>query len=208
MYAKGIAPTLVIDTTKTRSWRDVPRMLARLFGKEAEQAEREAGVDARAAAFKAALEASGKPNSFSFTQVENETSFWTFTTAAFGLEFGVGAGMKTGAGIPTPEVAATMPGGSNVALPVSQENLGLLEADHMFFYANTGSDAAQMVANNAIFQRFAESRPGGVHFLKGEYWFRPSAASANRIIDDLYEAVLSVDPETVSPNPMAWTYRQ
>jgi ABC-type Fe3+-hydroxamate transport system substrate-binding protein len=207
VYAKGMAPTLIVDTTKTKSWRDVPRMLARLFGKEAEQAALEQAVDARAAAFKAALAASGKPNSFSFTQVENETSFWTFTTAAFGLEFGVDAGMVTGPQIPTPEVAATLPGGSNVALPVSQENLAFLEADHMFFYANIGSDAEQLVSGNAIFQHFAEAHPGGVHFLKGEYWFRPSAASAQRIIDDLYEAVLGVDPETVSPNPLAWTYK-
>ncbi len=206
-YAGDIAPTLILDTDEAESWRDTPRLLARLFGKETQQAALEAGVDARVAAFRDALDKAGVGRSFSFTQVEDASSFWTFTADAFGPEFALAAGLELGASIPTPEVAATMPGGSSVALPVSQENLAFIDADHLFFYANLGSDAEDLVRDNAVFQRFAAARPGRIHFLEGEYWFRSSASSAHRILDDLYRAVLGVDPESVAPNPMAWTYR-
>lgn len=206
--AKDIAPTLVIDDEKAESWRELPRMFADIFGRKAEQAELEAGLDARVAALSAALAASGKPTTFSFTQIEAIDSFWTFTTAAFGPEFlTASVGMAMGPSIPTPAVAETMPGGSNVALPISQENLAFLDADHLFFYANNeAGDAEAMVKDNPIFQKFATGRPGRVHFLKGEYWFRASASSAHRIIDDIYRNVLGAQPSEVSPNPFAWTY--
>ena len=205
--AKDIAPTLVIDDEKGATWVDVPRMYAALFGKQAEQAELEAGVDARVAALKAALGAAkSEPTTISFTQIEAADSFWTFTTAAFGPEFLAHAGMAMGPSIPTPDEAATMPGGSNVALPVSQENLGFIDADHIFLYANIGSDPEELVKDNPIFQKFAADRPGRVHFLTGEYWFRASASSAHRIIDDIYRNVLGQEPKDVSPNPFAWAY--
>jgi ABC-type Fe3+-hydroxamate transport system substrate-binding protein len=207
-FAKDIAPTLVIDDERAESWRDIPRMVADLFGKQAEEAALEAQLDARVETLKAALAASGKPTTISFTQIEAADSFWTFTTAAFGPKFLTTLGMAMGPSIPTPEEAAKLPGGSNVALPVSQENLSFIDADHVFFYANNASgDPAEMVANNPLFQKFAADRPGRVHFLKGEYWFRGSASSAHRIIDDIYRDVLAQDPNAVSPNPLAWTYQ-
>lgn len=205
-YARDIAPTIVIDDEKGTSWLDTPRMVAALFGKEAEQAALEAGLTARIEALRTAIAATGKTPTFSFTQVEAADSFWTFTTDAFGPEFAVSAGLKTGPSIPTPELAATLPGGSSVAVPVSQENLSFIDADHVFFYANIGSDPAELVKDNPIFQKFAADRPGRVHFLKGEYWFRGSASSAHRIIDDIYRDVLGQDPAAVSPNPFAWAY--
>lgn len=207
-FAKDIAPTLIIDDEKAETWRDVPRMLATLFGKEAEQAEIEAGLDARLEAFRAALAASGKGNSFSFTQIEAVDSFWSLTTDAFGPEFAVSAGMKMGTSIPTPEEAAKLPDGSSVAFPVSQENLHLIDADQIFFYANNASgDPEEIVKGNPIFQKFAADRPGRIHFLRGEYWFRASASSGHRIIDDLYRGVLGQEPKDVSPNPFAWAYQ-
>jgi iron complex transport system substrate-binding protein len=205
--AQAVAPTLVVDSDLATSWRDIPRMLAALFGREAVQAELEAGVDARVAAFKAALNASSAGRSFSFTQVESPTSLWTFTTEAFGAGFAVDAGMTLGAGIPTPEAAAQLPDGSTVAAPVSQENLGMIDADHIFLYANLGSDPEAMLKENAVFQRFAAERPGRVHFLRGEYWFRPGTISAHRLLDDLWRDVLGQDPATASPNPWASAYR-
>lgn len=205
-FAKDIAPTIIVDDEKAESWLDTPRMVADLFGKQAEQAELEAGLEARLTGLRDALAKAGSP-SFTFTQVEAADSFWTFTTEAFGPEFAVSAGMKTGPSIPTPEVAATMPSGSTVAVPVSQENLGFIDADHIFLYANNESDGAEeMLRNSPIFQKFAADRPGRVHFLKGEYWFRGSASSAHRIIDDIYRNVLGVEPKDVSPNPFAWAY--
>lgn len=205
-FARDLAPTLVLDDEPATSWLDKPRLLAALFGKEAEQAALEAGIDKRVGDLRTALAALDAPPTFSFTQIESATGFWTFTTEAFGAQFAVDAGLALGSGIPTPEEAAEMPDGSTVAIPVSQENLALLDADHIFFYANLGSDAEAMVKDNEIFQRFAEARPGRIHFIKGEYWFRAGAASAHRIIDDLYRAALAVDPEEVSPNPLAWAY--
>jgi ABC-type Fe3+-hydroxamate transport system substrate-binding protein len=205
-YARDIAPTIVIDDAKAATWLDLPRMVADLFGKQAEQAALEADLQSRVAALRTALAASGKGTSFTFTQVEAADSFWTFTTDAFGPEFAVDVGMQPGPSIPTPEEAAKLPGGSSVALPVSQENLAFIDADHLFFYANTGSDAEALVKDNPIFQKFAADRSGRIHFLKGEYWFRGSASSAHRIIDDIYRHVLAVEPRDVSPNPLAWTY--
>jgi ABC-type Fe3+-hydroxamate transport system substrate-binding protein len=207
-YAQDLAPTLVIDDERATSWRDVPRMLAALFGKEAEQGALEAGIDARMAAFKAALEAAGGGGtSFTFTQIESETSFWTFTTEAFGTQLAIDAGLQLGPHIPSPEQAAALPDGSTVAVPVSQENLDFIDADHLFFYANLGSDPEKLVEGNELFQRFAAARPGRIHFIKGEYWFRAGAMSAHRIIDDLYRAVLGSDAAAVSPNPLAWAYQ-
>jgi len=205
--AQAVAPTLVIDDERATDWRDVPRMLATVFHKEAEQAKLEAGVDERVAAFKAGLDAAGGSKTFTFTQVESGTSLWSFTTEAFGPEFAVGAGMSLGKGIPTPEEAAKLPDGSTVAFPVSQENLGTIDADHIFLYANMGSDAEAMLKDNAVFQRFMAERPGQVHFLKGEYWFRAGAISAHRVLDDLFTDVLGQDPATVSPNPWASAYQ-
>lgn len=205
-YARDIAPTLVIDDGKGTSWLDTPRMVAALFGKQAAQAELEAGIDARVAALSKAVAATGNVPTFSFTQIEDADSFWTFTTEAFGAEFALHAGLALGPNIPTPEAAATLPGGSSVALPVSQENLSFIDADHLFFYSNIGSDPEELVEDNPIFQKFAADRPGRVHFLKGEYWFRGSASSAHRIIDDIYRDVLGQDPAEVSTNPFAWTY--
>lgn len=205
-FAEALAPTLVLDDEAATSWLDKPRLLAALFGKEAEQAMLEAGLTRRVDQLRAALAALDATPTFSFTQIESATGFWTFTTEAFGAQFAVDAGLALGAGIPTPQEAAKMPDGSTVAVPVSQENLALLDADHIFFYANLGSDAEALVKDNEIFQRFAEARPGRIHFIKGEYWFRAGAASAHRIIDDLYRAVLATEPDDVSPNPLAWTY--
>lgn len=205
--ARAVAPTLVIDDERAADWRDVPRMLAAVFDKEAEQAALEAGVDARIAAFKAGLAAAGGSKTFTFTQVESGTSLWSFTTEAFGPEFAVAAGMTLGKGIPTPEEAAKLPDGSKVAFPVSQENLATIDADHIFLYANMGSDAEAMLKDNAVFQRFMAERPGRVHFLKGEYWFRAGAISAHRVLDDLWRDVLGQDPATVSPNPWASAYQ-
>ena len=206
--AKDIAPTLVIDDEQAATWVELPRMFAELFGKQAQQAELEAGVAARVEALKSALAASKpEPTTITFTQIEAIDSFWTFTTAAFGPEFLESSGMAMGPSIPTPEEAEKIPGGSNVALPVSQENLSFVDADHIFFYANNeAGDPQAIVAGNPIFQKFAADRPGRVHFLKGEYWFRASASSAHRIIDDIYRNVLGVEPKDVSPNPFAWTY--
>lgn len=206
-YAEGIAPTIVIDDERAPTSVEIPRMLATLFGKDAEQAKLEADLDARLAALRQALSASGAGKSFSFTQIESATGFWTFTTEAFGTAFAIDAGLELGQGIPAPEDAARIDDGSTVAIPVAQENLDLIDADHIFFYANLGSDPAELVKDNPIFQRFAAQRPGRIHFLKGEYWFRAGATSAHRIIDDLYRDVLGEDPAAVSPNPLAWTYR-
>ncbi|MGV3491570.1 MAG: ABC transporter substrate-binding protein [Devosia sp.] len=204
--AQAIAPTLVIDSDIATEWTDTPRMLAALFGKEAEQAELEAGVAERVAAFTAALEASDAGNTFTFTTVENATSLWGFTIEAFGAEFAQSAGMKLAETTPTPEAAAKLENGSTVAFPVSQEQLELIDADHIFLYSNLGTDPEELLKDNAFFQRFAAERPGQIHFLKGEYWFRPGAFSAHRIIDDLYRDVLGQDPAVVAPNPFAWTY--
>src|SRR6218665_1733041 len=57
--AQDVAPTLIIDDEKAPDWRGVPRLIATLFGKEAEQAALEAGVDGRVASFRAALDAAG-----------------------------------------------------------------------------------------------------------------------------------------------------
>lgn len=204
--AKAIAPTVVIDEDRTSGIWDVSRLVAALFGKEAEQAELEADVDARVAGFRAALEASPAGRTFSFSQVESPTQLWMFTVEAFGPDFALRSGMELGAGVLSPEEAAQRADGSTVAFPVSQENLAEIDADHIFLYANLGSDPEAMLKDNEIFQRFAAARPGQIHFIKGEYWFRGSAMSAHRIIDDLYRDVLGIDPETVSPNPFRWAY--
>jgi ABC-type Fe3+-hydroxamate transport system substrate-binding protein len=204
--AQAVAPTLVVDSDIATDWRDIPRMLAALFHKEAEQAALEADVEARVAAFTAALEASDAGRTFSFTTVENATSLWSFTTEAFGAHFAESAGLKLADTIPSPEEAAKLVDGSTVAFPVSQEQLATIDADHIFLYSNLGTDPEELLKDNAFFQRFAAERPGQIHFIRGEYWFRPGAASAHRIVDDLYRDVLGVDAERVSPNPMRWTY--
>ena len=203
-FARALAPTVAIDPDKATSWREVPALVAELFGKQAEQQALDAALDARLVAFRAAL--GDAPATFTFVQVESPTQLWLFTSKTFGAELALEAGLRFAPQVLAPEAAAKVAQGGPFAYPVSLEQIDQIDADHIFVYAMTGSDARKMLLETPIGARFAELHARELHFLAGEYWFNASAFAAQRVLDDLIRDVLGRAPGEVSPNPLAWSY--
>lgn len=207
-FAEALAPTVVIDPDRATSWRDVPALVAELFGLGPEQAALDAGLDARLDTFRAALAAKGPAPSFTFVQVEAPQQFWVYTGRTFGPELALSAGLRLADNVLSPADAANIENGGLFAYPVSLEQTGLLEADHIFVYASTGgAEAEAMLTSTELGRRFAEANAGHIHYLNGQYWFNASAFAAHRVLDDLIRDVLQVDPAVFSPNPYAQTYQ-
>lgn len=206
-YAQSIAPTIVIDFDIAKSWLEGFDLIAQLTGRTSERDALLAQIDERLTTLRGLLAEKGlSDQTFSVSVIDSPAQIWTFTDLNFGAQLALQAGLTFPDAVPTSEEASLLPDGA-YAVPISLELLPTVDADHIFLFTNSGSDADVEFFANPVWQSFASTNPDRIHFLDGEYWVRDNPISAHRIIDDLFTYVVGVDPSDVSPNPFAYTYQ-
>lgn len=206
-YAQTIAPTIIIDFDRAKSWLEGFDLIAQLTGRVDEQAALLAGIDERIATLHDVLSEKGLiDNTFTVSIIEAPTQLWLFTETNFGAQLAMQAGLSLADTVPTPEEADAT-GNGPFAFSISLELLPLIDADHVFLFTNYNSDVEGELFANPLWESFAAPNPDRMHFLNGEYWVRDNPISAHRIIDDLFTYIAGVDPAEVSPNPFAYTYQ-
>lgn len=204
---QDIAPTVIFDHDRAKTWRQSLDAVAQLTGRPEAQTDLLAQIDERLAILHDTLGEQAAETTFTVVIIEGPAQLWLFTSKNFGAELALEAGLSIPASVPTPaEVLAAT--GSEYASSVTLEQLPMIEADHIFLFTNWNSGMEKELFAKPVWQNFVAPNPDRIHLLNGEYWVRDHPISAHRVIDDLFHYIAGVDPAEVAPNPFAHTYPQ
>jgi len=204
-YAETIAPTVVIDHDKAKTWLESFDIIAQILGRTEERDALLVDIDKRVKDLAEVLGEEVTETTFTVAIIESPEQLWMFTSKNFGADMAFSAGLRMPDSVPTPEEADAA-GFGLYAVPVSLEELPLIDADHIFLFTNYDSAVQEGLFASPLWQNFAGSNPERIHFLSGDYWVRDNPIAAHRVLDDLFRNIAGVDPAEVSPNPFAYTY--
>lgn len=184
----NVAPTVFSETTGA-TWKDNIRLLAKALGKE-ELAERKiSDYERRAEAIGKAIEAKeGELPTYSLVRfVEGEPTVRLYTAESFPAIVASDVGLRRPQGQPNDE--------SKIAVELSQEQIGQLDADHI--WVSSYVDDTQQAENP---KTAFESNPlwgklsGEISEVSDETWYvSVSLQGAHAMLDDIAEQ-FGVDP--------------
>ncbi len=194
-----IAPVVSIDFDEIL-WDGFVDLMGNLLDRPAQMAELLASYQGRVAALQEAIAAKDAQGTFSMAQFYNEV------LRLYPIEFHFpylfpGVGLAS-----TPEQIAAF--GDEWRIEVSKEELQLFDTDYIFLvtYATNADEVAAnqaMVARleaDPLWQQLPAAQNGQV-FVVPFYWNAGAIYGQHKMLDDLFQHIVQVDPATVAPNP-------